>query len=53
MIGTLVQQVYPNYLVKNAGFSATLEGTYVPVLAPTSAQNQFTLSAENIAITVT
>ena len=49
-LSTLVQQIDPNTLVTNAGFSAALSGPYTTTLNPTSKNLQFQVSEANIVI---
>lgn len=49
-LATLVQQIDPNTLVTNAGFSTTYGGSYTSTLSPTAKNNQFFLTAPNITI---
>lgn len=50
-LATLVQQIDPNTLVTNAGFSTSSGGTYTPTLSPTSKKYQFTVSAADMIVT--
>lgn len=50
-LATLVQQIDPNTLVTNAGFSTTSGGAYTPVLTPTTKVMQFIVSSADIIIT--
>ena len=49
-LGTLVQQIDPNTLVTNAGFSATVGGSYTSTLSPSAKNYQFIVSQGNIII---
>ena len=51
-LATLVQQIDPNALVTNAGFSLASGGPYTNTLTPSAKNNQFAISAGNIFITV-
>lgn len=50
-LGTLVQEIDPNTLVTNAGFSTTLGGSYTPSLAPSAKNKQFVVTADHTVIT--
>lgn len=50
-LATLVQDIDPNTLVTNAGFSTSIGGSYTPTLLPTSKNLQFSVSSANIIIT--
>lgn len=49
-LATLVQEIDPNCLVTNAGFSASSGGSYTNTLTPTAKNNQFVVSSPNIII---
>lgn len=49
-LATIVQQIDPNTLVTNAGFSTTSGGSYTPTLTPTTKQFQFAVTEPNIII---
>lgn len=49
-LATLVQDIDPNTLVTNAGFSTTSGGSYTSTLLPTAKNQQFAVSAPNIII---
>lgn len=51
-LATLVQKIDPNTLVTSAGFSLAALGPFTPTLTPGAKNNQFTVSAPNINITV-
>lgn len=51
-LATIVQQIDPNVLVTNAGFSLSGGGPFTDTLTPSSKDKQFALSAGNINITV-
>lgn len=52
-LATIIQeQIDPNCLVTNAGFSLSAMGTFTPTLTPSAKNNQFDLQTANIAITV-
>lgn len=51
-LATIVQQIDPNVLVTNAGFSTSGMGPFTNTLTPTAKNNQFVLEAANIDITV-
>lgn len=50
-LATLVQDIDPNTLVTNAGFSLTSGGTYTPTLSPSFPNKQFVVSTADIIIT--
>lgn len=50
-LATLVQQIDPNCLVTNAGFSASSGGPYTQTLSPSTRNRQFLVSTANILIT--
>lgn len=50
-LATLVQQIDPNTLVTNAGFSTSVGGSYSNTLSPTSKNFQFVITSPNIIIT--
>lgn len=50
-LATLVQQIDPNALVLNAGFSTSGGGPFTNTLTPSTKNRQFAVSAVNIAIT--
>lgn len=50
-LATLVQDIDPNTLVTNAGFSLTSGGSYTVVLTPSFPNEQFAVSSANIIIT--
>lgn len=49
-LATLVQQIDPNCLVTNAGFSTSATGPFTNTLSPTSKNYQFVVSSPNIII---
>lgn len=49
-LATLVQQIDPNTLVTNAGFSTTVGGSYTNTLSPTGKNYQFVITSPNIII---
>lgn len=49
-LATLVQDIDPNTLVTNAGFSTTVGGSYTTTLSPTAKNKQFTVSSAKIII---
>jgi len=49
-LGTFVQQIDPNCLVSNAGFSAAPGGPYTPTLTPSAKNKQFMVAQANILI---
>lgn len=51
-LATLVQQIDPNTLVTNAGFSTTSMGSYTNTLSPTNLNYQFVITSGNISITI-
>lgn len=51
-LATIVQQIDPNTLVTNAGFSLSAMGSYTATLVPSTKAKQFTVAADNIDITV-
>ena len=51
-LATLVQQIDPNTLVTNAGLSLSGGGPFTDILTPTAKNNQFSVDAANIDITV-
>lgn len=51
-LATLVQQIDPNSLVTDAGFSFAAIGPFTPTLEPSAKNKQFVVSAVNIQITV-
>lgn len=51
-LATLVQQIDPNTLVTNAGFSFNVGGPFTNTLTPTAKNKQFAVSTPNISITV-
>lgn len=51
-LATIVQQIDPNCLVTNAGFSLSLGGPYTAVLSPSAKNKQFSVTSGNINITV-
>lgn len=51
-LATLVQEIDPNTLVTNAGFSTTLMGSYTSTLTPTAKNYQFSVTSGNTHITV-
>lgn len=50
-LATIVQQINPNCLVTNAGFSFTEMGSYTSTLTPTAKNKQFVVDAAKINIT--
>lgn len=50
-MATLVQQIDPNTLVTDAGFSTTSGGSYTNTLTPSAKNKQFAVSSDNIIIT--
>ena len=50
-MATFVQQIDPNCLVSNAGFSLSQFGPFTPTLTPTAKNNQLVVSTPNIYIT--
>ena len=50
-LATLVQQIDPNTLVTNAGFSLNVGGPYTATLEPSSKDKQFSVLTQNIFIT--
>lgn len=50
-LATLIQQIDPNTLVTNAGFSATIGGSYTPTLSPSSKTKFFAVASSRIIIT--
>jgi hypothetical protein len=50
-LATLVQQIDPNTLVTNAGFSTSPTGPFTQTLSPTKRNNQFVVLQPNITIT--
>lgn len=50
-LATLVQQIDPNTLVTNAGFSLAYNGAYTNTLLPSTKKQQFAVSQANIIIT--
>lgn len=51
-LATMVQEADPNTLVTGAGFSLTAMGSYTDTLQPANKNEQFTVDAANINITV-
>jgi len=51
-LATIVQEIDPNCLVTNAGFSTSGGGPFTTTLQPTSKNQRFVLDAANINITV-
>lgn len=49
-LSTLVQDIDPNTLASNIGFSTSLGGSYVAVLSPSAAPDQFSVAGSNIII---
>ena len=49
-MATLVQDIDPNCLVTNAGFSTSPTGPFTDTLSPTLKKNQFTVASANIII---
>lgn len=49
-LATYVQQIDPNTLVTNAGFSLSSGGSYTNTLSPSAANKQFALTEEDIII---
>lgn len=49
-LSTIIQQIDPNTLVENAGFSTSLGGSYTPTLLPTTKDKQFAVSEGNTVI---
>ncbi len=50
-LATLVQDIDPNTLITNAGFSTAAIGPFTTTLSPSSKKKQFAVSAANIIIT--
>jgi len=51
-LATIVQEIDPNCLVTNAGFSTSGGGPFTGTLQPTAKNKRFSISAVNIDITV-
>lgn len=49
-LATLVQSIDPNTLVTSSGFSTTSGGSYTPTLLPSSKDQQFVVSSDDIII---
>lgn len=49
-LATFVQQIDPNTLVTNAGFSISSVGSYTNTLVPAAKTNQFAISTPNIIV---
>lgn len=49
-LATLVQDIDPNTLVTNAGFSLSYGGVYTDTLTPSTKKNRFSVSEANITI---
>lgn len=49
-LATLVQQIDPNTLVSNAGFSVAAAGSYTPTLLPSTKNKQFLVTSPNIIV---
>lgn len=49
-LATLVQQIDPNTLVTNAGFSTTSGGSYTSTLSPSAKNKQFVVSSPDIIV---
>jgi uncharacterized phage protein gp47/JayE len=49
-LATLVQELDPNTLVTNAGFSLSVSGSYTNTLSPTALNNQFAITSANIIL---
>lgn len=49
-LATIVQQIDPNTLVTNAGFSTASTGPFTDTLQPTAKNNQFAVSEDNTII---
>jgi uncharacterized phage protein gp47/JayE len=50
-LASIIQNIDPNSLITNAGFSTTSGGTYTPTLTPSALDLQFAVSSGNIIIT--